>query len=196
MIHACLCQCQVAGYKIPRRSSSWLRPLDPLLPIASKGLWKFPRQKPFELFEVKVFLFIQLSSHIKWFTVDKKEKVKVRKFVNVQQGHEYSRFFGLYVKVFQMWTSRQRNEVLNIVQTKKYSFWGVFIDQRWLKFRIFDHISTACVIDNTDNVCVKSAEGYNLLGAFESALYRSNHLVVIFKRNLTIIILIRTRSGE
>ena len=120
MIHACLCRCQVAGYKIPRRSSSWHRPFDLLLPITSKGLWKFSRQKPFELFEVKVFLFIQLSSHIKWFTVDKNEKVKVRKFVNVQQGHEYSKFFGLYVKVFQMWTSRQQNEVLNIVQTKKY----------------------------------------------------------------------------
>ena len=52
------------------------------------------------------------------------------------------------------------------------------------------------MIDNTDNVCVKSAEGCNLLGAFESALYRSNNLVVIFKRNLTIIILIGTRSGE
>ena len=146
MIHACL-HCQVAGYKIPRRSSSWLRPLDPLLPIASKGLWKFPRQKPFELFEVKVFLFIQLSSHIKWFTVDKKEKVKVTKFVNVQQGQEYSRFFGLYVKVFQMWTPRQRNEVLNIVQTKKYPHFKDFlINQRWLKFCTFYHISMSCVI--------------------------------------------------
>ena len=75
--------------------------------------------------------------------------------------------------------------------TQKYPhFEEFFIEQRWLKFRIFDHM-----IDNTDNVCAKSAEGYNLLGAFESALYRSNHLVVIFEKNLAIIILIRTRSG-
>ena len=41
-------------------------------------------------------------------------------FSDPQQGHEYSRFFGLYVEVFQMWTSRQQIEVLNIVQAKKY----------------------------------------------------------------------------
>ena len=47
-----------------------------------------------------------------------------------QQGHEYSRFFGLYVDVFQMWTSRQQIEVLNIVHVKKYPevpiFWRLF----------------------------------------------------------------------
>ena len=41
-------------------------------------------------------------------------------FSDPQQGHEYSRFFGLYVEVFQMWTSRRQIEVLNIVQAKKY----------------------------------------------------------------------------
>ena len=43
-----------------------------------------------------------------------------RVFSDPQQGHEYSRFFGIYVEIFQMWTSRQQNEVLNIVQAKKY----------------------------------------------------------------------------
>ena len=41
-------------------------------------------------------------------------------FSDPQQGHEYLRFFGLYVEVFQMWTSRRQIEVLNIVQAKKY----------------------------------------------------------------------------
>ena len=41
-------------------------------------------------------------------------------FSDPLQGQEYSRFFGLYVEVFQMWTSRQENEVLNIVQAKSY----------------------------------------------------------------------------
>ena len=29
-------------------------------------------------------------------------------------------FFGLYVEVFKTWTSHQQNEVLNIVQAKRY----------------------------------------------------------------------------
>ena len=37
-------------------------------------------------------------------------------FSDPQPGHEYSRIFGLYVEVFQMWTSFQQNEVLDIVQ--------------------------------------------------------------------------------
>ena len=41
-------------------------------------------------------------------------------FSDPQQGQEYSRFFGLYVEVFQMGTSCQQNEVLNIVQAKSY----------------------------------------------------------------------------
>ena len=40
--------------------------------------------------------------------------------LDLQQGQEYSRFFGIYAEIFQMWTLRQQNEILNIVQAKKY----------------------------------------------------------------------------
>ena len=56
-----------------------------------------------------------------------------------------------------MWTSRQQNEVLNIVQGKKYPHFEV------------SHFN-AMSRDNICVICVKLAEGYNLLGAFESAL--------------------------
>ena len=56
--------------------------------------------------------------------------------------------------------------------TQKYPhFEDFFVDQRWLKF--LSHFNAMC--DN--NISVKSAEHYNLLGAFESALCRSNHFV-------------------
>ena len=50
-----------------------------------------------------------------------------------------------------------------------------------------------------DNISVKPAEGHNLLGAFESALCRSNHFVFsigsgFFNRNLTIIIAFEVRE--
>ena len=72
-------------------------------------------------------------------------------------------------------------------------FEDFFIDQRWLKFHIFYHISTPCVILI---IWVKSAEGYNLLGTLKSTLCRSNHFVFskIFKRNLTIIIFIKKKE--
>ena len=48
-----------------------------------------------------------------------------------QQGHEYSRFFGLYVEIFQMLTSRQQNEVLNIAQAKKYPELPTKVTEIW-----------------------------------------------------------------
>ena len=70
-------------------------------------------------------------------------------FSDPQQGHEYSRILRIYVEIFQTWTSYQKNEVLNIVQGKKYQkyphFEDFFVDERWLKFRIFYHISTPWV---------------------------------------------------
>ena len=76
-----------------------------------------------------------------------------------------------------MWTSRQQNEVLNIVQAKKYpevpTFWRLFYRPKKAEISyLLSHFSAMC-----DNICVKSAECYNLLGAFESALRRSNHFV-------------------
>ena len=69
-----------------------------------------------------------------------------KEFSDPQQGHEYSRILRIYVEIFQTWTSYQKNEVLNIVQGKKYQkyphFEDFFVDERWLKFRIFYHIST------------------------------------------------------
>ena len=43
-----------------------------------------------------------------------KYSVTHNKVMNIQY------VFGLNVEIFQMWTSRQQNEVLNIVQAKKY----------------------------------------------------------------------------
>ena len=40
---------------------------------------------------------------------------------------------------------------------------------------LLSHFNAMC-----DNIWVKSAEGYNLLGAFESALYRSSHAVTLY----------------
>ena len=51
---------------------------------------------------------------------DFKKSSQHKVFSDPQQGHEYSRFFGIYVEIFEMWTSRQQNEDLNIVQAKKY----------------------------------------------------------------------------
>ena len=98
-------------------------------------------------------------------------------FSDPQQGHEYSRFFGIYVEIFQMWTSRQQNEVLNIVQAKKYpevpTFWRLFYRPKMAEIsNLLSHFNAMC-----HNIWVKSAEGYNLLGAFESALCWSNHFV-------------------
>ena len=63
---------------------------------------------------------------------------------------------------------------------------------------LLSHFNAMC--DNIFVVCVKPAEGYNLLDGFESALRPKQSFcifkVVTFKRNLTIIILIRTTSGE
>ena len=121
-------------------------------------------------------------------------------FSDPKPRHEYSRFFGIYVEIFQMWTSRQQNEVLNIVQAKKYpevpTFWRLFYRPKMAEIsNLLSHFNVMC-----DNTWVKSAEGYNLLGAFESALCRSNHFSIfkvdIFKRKVTIIILIRRRSGD
>ena len=121
-------------------------------------------------------------------------------FSDPQQGHEYSRFFGIYVEIFQMWTSRQENEVLNTVQAEKYpevpTLCRLFCRPKMAEIsNLLSHFYAIC-----DNIRVKSAEGYNLLGTFESALCQSNHFfifkVVIFKRNLTMIVLIRRRSSE
>ena len=72
------------------------------------------------------------------------------------------------------YASKMKSWILyRLRSTQKYPhFEDFFIDQRWLKFCIFNDISTPCVI-----ICVKPAEGYNLLGAFKSALCRSNHFV-------------------
>ena len=40
---------------------------------------------------------------------------------------------------------------------------------------LLSHFNAMC--DNMCVICVKPAEGYNLLGAFESALCRSNRFV-------------------
>ena len=92
-------------------------------------------------------------------------------FSDPQPGHEYSRFFGIYVEILQMWTSRQQNEVLNIVQAKKYpevpTFWTLFCRPKMAEIsNLLSHFNAMC-----------PDEGYNLLGAFESALCRSNHFV-------------------
>ena len=63
------------------------------------------------------------------------------KVMNIQAFSDYM------LKIFQMWTLRQQNEVVNIVQVKKYPhFEDFFIDQRWLKFHIFYRISAPSVI--------------------------------------------------
>ena len=49
---------------------------------------------------------------------------------------------------------------------------------------LLSHFNATC--DVICVICVKRAEGYNLLGGFESALFK----VVIYKRNLTIFIFI------
>ena len=88
--------------------------------------------------------------------------------------------FGLYVEVFQMWTSLQQNEVLNIVQAKKYpevpTFWRLFYRAKMAEISyLLSHFNAMC--DNICVICAKPAEGYNLLDTFESALCRSNHFV-------------------
>ena len=69
-----------------------------------------------------------------------------------------------------------RNVVLNIVQAKKYpevpTFWRLFYRPKKLA-----EISNLLSHFICHNICVKPAEGYNLLGAFESALCQSNHFV-------------------
>ena len=113
-------------------------------------------------------------------------------FSDPQQGHEYSRFFGIYVEIFEMWTSRQQNEVLNIVQAKKYpevpTFWRLFCRPKMAEIsNLLSHFNAMC-----HNICVKPAEGYNLLGAFYSALiFMSKQSLCIFKevilkRNLSV----------
>ena len=59
---------------------------------------------------------------------------------------------------------------------------------------LLSHFNAMC-----DNIWVKSAEGYNQLGAFESALCRSNHFVFLkwlFLKVIDYNYLIRRRSGE
>ena len=46
----------------------------------------------------------------------KKVRKRLKVFSDPQQFHD----FLDYDEVFQMWTSRKQNEVLNIVQAKKY----------------------------------------------------------------------------
>ena len=60
---------------------------------------------------------------------------------------------------------------------------------------LLSHFNAMC--DNICVVCVKPAEGY-ICWALSRAFYAEAgiFIVVIFKRNLTIIILIRTRSGQ
>ena len=41
-------------------------------------------------------------------------------FSDPQQGHEYSRFFGIYVEIFQMQTSRQQNHLHIKIKITKY----------------------------------------------------------------------------
>ena len=70
-----------------------------------------------------------------------------------------------------------KNEVLNIVQDKKYpevpTFRGLFYRPKMAEILyLLPHLNAM-----SDNMCVKPAEGYNLLGAFKSALCRSNHFV-------------------
>ena len=73
-------------------------------------------------------------------------------------------------------TSKMKSSILyRLRSTQKYPlFEDFFTHQRWLKFCIFYHIQLNAMCDN---VCVKPDEGYNLLGAFKSALCRSNHFV-------------------
>ena len=92
------------------------------------------------------------------------------KVMNIQAFSDYM------LKIFQMWTSRQQNEVMNIVQAKKYpevpTFWRLFYRPKMTEISyLLSHFSTKC-----DNIWVNSAEGY-MLGAFESALCQSNHFV-------------------
>ena len=98
-------------------------------------------------------------------------------FSDPQPGHEYSRFFGICVEILQMWTSRQQNEVLDIVQAKKYpevpTLWRLFCRPKMAEIsNLLSHFNAM-----SHNICVKPDEGYNLLGAFESALCRNNHFV-------------------
>ena len=74
-------------------------------------------------------------------------------------------------------TSHQQTDVPNIVQAKNYpevrTFWRLFY---WPKMAessyLLSHFNAM-----SDNTCLKPGEGYILLGAFESALCRSNHFV-------------------
>ena len=95
-----------------------------------------------------------------------------------------------------MWTSRQQNEVLNIVQAKKYPHFGdFFIPPKWLKFRIFYHISTPCVI------IYESLLKATICSALSRALYAETITLYFqsgyFKRNVTIYnYFIRRGRGE
>lgn len=66
-----------------------------------------------------------------------------------------------------------QNEVLNVVQAKKYpevpTFWRLFYRPKMAE--IFESFIMC------HNICVKPAEGHNLLGAFKSALCQSNYFV-------------------
>ena len=87
------------------------------------------------------------------------------------------KILGIYFEIFQTWTSRQKNEVLNIVQAKKYpevpTFWRLFHRPKMAEIsNLLSHFSAMC-----DNTWVKSAEGHNPLGAFERALCWSHYFV-------------------
>ena len=71
-------------------------------------------------------------------------------FSDPKPRHEYSRFFGIYVEIFQMWTSRQQNEVLNIVQAKKYpevpTFWRLFCRPKMAEIsNLLSHFNAMCL---------------------------------------------------
>ena len=67
-----------------------------------------------------------------------------------------------------MWTSGQQNEILNIVQAKKYPEVPNYQPKMAELSNLLSHFKC-------DNIWVKSAESYNLLGAFESVVCPSNH---------------------
>ena len=124
-------------------------------------------------------------------------------FSDPQQGYEYLRFFCIICWSLQMWTScdhfsKIKSWILyRLRSTQNYPhFEDFFIDQRWLKFRIFDHNSTPCVIDNVWLCKVRwklqSVEHFRERFIPKQSLCIFK--VFIFKRNLIIIILIRTRS--
>ena len=61
---------------------------------------------------------------------------------------------------------------MNIVQAKKYPHFDDFFYRPKMSeiSNLLSHFNAMC-----DNIRVKSAEGYNLLIAFENLLHRSNH---------------------